>query len=198
MEPLLKIQSVPISMKFHVENARLELEQPRATLDITRDRRGLTIESEPIRLKLDTFDARSSAGMKSVRTAIEEAASRGQQLGYEAIGRIADDGNFLMDIHLKQNTVGALAAKNMDLNLDTMIGFIPSQGPDMSWSGPDLQMKYEMDKLTFDWRVNGPNVTFVPGNIEVEILEHAKVIIEYIGEPIYVPASASPTFEAEA
>ena len=162
MEPLLNIQTVPISMKFHVENAKLELEQPRATLDITRDRKGLTIESEPIRVKLDTFNARSSAGMKSVRTAIEEAADRGQRLGYEAIGRIAEDGNFLMDIHLKSNTVGALAAKNMDLTLDTMIGFIPSEGPDISWTGPDLQMKYEMDKLTFDWRVNGPNITFVP------------------------------------
>lgn len=198
MEPLLQIQSVPISMEMHVQNAKLEMENPRATLDITREKGGWTISSEPIKVKLDTFEARSSAGMKSPRTAVEEAADRGVRLGYEAIGKIAEDGNFLMDIHLKGNTIPNLAAQSMDLTLDTMIGFIPSQGPDISWEGPDLQMKYEMDKLTFDWRINRPQFTFIPGNIEMEIKEYPKVIFEYVGEPIYVPASSAPGFEAEA
>lgn len=198
MEPLLQIQSVPISMEVHVNNAKLEMESPRATLDITREKGGWTIASEPIRVKLDTFEARSSAGMKSTPTVIEEAAARGKRLGYEAIGRIAEDGNFLMDIHLKDHTIPNLAAQKMDKSLDTIIGFIPSQGPDISWEGPDLQMKYEMDKLTFDWRINRPQFTFIPGNIEMEIKEFPKVIFEYVGEPIYVPASSAPGFEAEA
>lgn len=198
MEPLLKIQSVPISMELHVENARLQLEQPSAQLDITRNSGGLTIESEPIRVRLDTFEARASAGLKSACRSIEEAAQKGVKMGYEAIGRIAEDGNFMMDIHLKGNTIPNLATKNLDLNLDTIIGFIPSTKPEIEWDGPELQMKYDMDKLAFDWRVNRPNVTFIPGNIEMEIKEFPKVIIEYIGEPIYVPPSAAPGFEAEA
>ncbi len=198
MEPLLKIQSVPISLEMHVNHAKLELEQPQAQLEITRDKGGLTIESKPIRINLDTFEARSSAGLKSVRTSIEEAAQKGERLGYEAIGRIAEDGNFMMDIHLKGNTIPKLAAKSMDLTLDTVIGFIPSTGPEVSWNAPEMQMKYEMDKLAFDWRVNRPNVTFIPGNIEIEIKERPRVIIEYIGEPIYVPPSASPTFKGKA
>lgn len=198
MEPLLRIESVPISLEYHVERAHLELQQPEAVLDISREAGGLKISSEPIRVKLDTFEARASAGLKSTPTLIREAAEKGEQLGYEAIGRIVEDGNFMMDIQIKGHTVPNLAAQNNGKMLDTMIGFIPSTGPDISWEGPDLQMKYQMDKLTFDWRVNRPEVTFIPGNIELEIKEYPKVIIEYVGEPIYVPPSAAPNFESRA
>lgn len=200
MDPLLKIQTVPCVLEFRAQPARMEMQQPEARLEITRDKKGLTIESEPIKIQLDTTEARSSIGMKSVRKAIDEAAKRGVQLGYEAIGRIAEDGNFLMDIHLKQNTIPALAAKSIDLNLETMIGFSPSTGPEISWNGPDLQMKYEMDKLNFDWRTNRPELKFIPGKLEFIIKEYPDVVIEYMGEPIYVPPSAAPgaQFEAKA
>lgn len=198
MEQLLKIESVPVSLNYHIEGARLELKQPEAVLDISRNKGGLVIESELIRLKLDTYDAQASTGKMTPKAAVADAAQKGVQMGYEAIGRIADDGNFLMDIHLKDNTIAALAAKSLDLQHEYGIKFIPSEGPDISWEDPQLQMRYQMDKLSFDWRVNHAELQFIPGKIEVEIEEYAKVMIDYVGDPIYVPPSAQPGFEAEA
>lgn len=198
MEQLLKIESVPVSLNYHIEGARLELQQPEATLDISREKGGLVIKSDPIRLKLDTYEAQASTGKMTPRASIADAAQKGVQMGYEAIGRIAEDGDFLMDIHLENHTIAALAARSMDTQKETAIKFIPSEGPDISWEGPQLQMRYQMDKLSFDWRVNHADLKFIPGNIEVEIEEYAKVMIDYVGDPIYVPPSAQPGFEAEA
>lgn len=198
MEQLLKIESVPISLKYHIEGARLELQQSNADLDVSRDKGGWTIESQPIRLKLDTFEAEKSTGKRTPRGSIEDFAQKGKQMGYKAVGKIAEDGSFLMDIQLSSNTIAALAKRDMNQQKEYGLGFIPSKGPDISWENPELQMRYEMDKLSFDWRVNHPQLEFIPGKIELEIEEYAKVMIEYIGDPIYVPPSAAPGFEAEA
>lgn len=198
MEQLLKIESVPVSLNYHIEGARLELQQPEATLDISREKGGLVIKSDPIRLKLDTYEAQASTGKMTPRASVADAAQKGVQMGYEAIGRIAEDGDFLMDIHLENHTIAALAARSMNTQKETGIKFIPSEGPDISWESPQLQMRYQMDKLSFDWRVNHADFKFIPGKIEVEIEEYAKVMIDYVGDPIYVPPSAQPGFEAEA
>ena len=39
------------------------------------------------------------------------------------------------------------------------------------------------------------NVAFVPGNIELSILQYPDIEIEYVGGPIYVPPSAAEIFE---
>lgn len=198
MEQLLKIESVPISLKYHIEGARLELQQSNADLDISRDKGGWTIESQPIRLKLDTFEAEKSTGKRTPCGSIEDFAKKGKQMGYSAVGKIAEDGSFLMDIQFSANTIAALAKRDMNQQKEYGLGFIPSKGPDISWDDSELQMRYDMDKLSFDWRVNHPQLEFVPGKIELEIEEYAKIMIEYIGDPIYVPPSAAPGFEAEA
>lgn len=194
MKPLINIQSVPISLEYSVTKAKLEMAQPNAKLNLSREKKGLTIESSPIKINIDTFEARSSAGMKSVRTAIKEQAQEGVRLTYEAIGTIVDDGNFMMDIHINRQPVIALSGNNNDQLTETMMGFSPSVRPEISWIPQNLQMKYEMDKLSFDWRMNRPELTFIPGKIEFQVTQYPEVIIEYIGGPIYVPASADPDY----
>lgn len=194
MKPLLHIQSVPISIEYNVTPARMEMVQQKTNLNVTRTKNGLTIESTPIKIKLDTFEARSSMGLKSVATAVAENAHKGNQLTYEAIGKIVEDGNFMMDIHINRTPVPDLAMRNMPLEVDTMMAFTPSTGPEISWEGPDLQMRYEMDQLAFDWRTNRPEMTFIPGSIEFQIKEYPRLIIEYVGEPIYVPPSSNPDY----
>ena len=75
---------------------------------------------------------------------------------------------------------------------------IPSVGPEISWTEPDLTIRYDMEKLNFDWRIQKGDFEFIPGSIEFSITQRPDVIIEYIGSPIYVPRSADPNFEAEA
>ena len=56
-------------------------------------------------------------------------------------------------------------------------------------------LQYEMDKLNFDWKISNERFEFIPGNIEVFIKQHPDIIIEYIGDPMYVPPSANPNYK---
>lgn len=58
-----------------------------------------------------------------------------------------------------------------------------------------MNIRFEMDKLNFDWRVNQTKFEFIPGDIEINVKQKAEVIIKYIGGPLYVPPSADPDYE---
>ena len=58
-----------------------------------------------------------------------------------------------------------------------------------------MSIRYEMDKLNFDWRMNQMQFTFVPGDIEFKVTQQPDVVIKYTGSPLYVPPSADPSYE---
>ena len=58
-----------------------------------------------------------------------------------------------------------------------------------------MHIRYEMDKLNFDWRVIRPQFEFTPGDIELSVTQKPDVIIKYMGGPLYVPPSADPNYE---
>ena len=63
----------------------------------------------------------------------------------------------------------------------------------VSYESGDI--RFEMDKLNFDWRVNQTQFKFIPGDIEISVKQQPDVIIKYIGGPLYVPPSADPDHE---
>ena len=61
-----------------------------------------------------------------------------------------------------------------------------------------MQIRFEMDKLNFDWRFDKQQFEFTPGDIEVSVTQQPDVQIKYVGGPIYVPPSSDPNFEGDA
>ena len=57
-----------------------------------------------------------------------------------------------------------------------------------------MHIRYEMDKLNFDWRMNEPQFEFTPGDIELTVKQRPDVVIKYVGGPIYVPPSSDPNY----
>ena len=60
MEQLLQIKTVPISYELKVENARLERRNGTAEVEISRDKGGMHIKSRPVKVNIDSFEARNS------------------------------------------------------------------------------------------------------------------------------------------
>ena len=85
------------------------------------------------------------------------------------------------------------AAKDVKTNIG--IQFLPSVGPELDWDPGEVNIRFEMDKLNFDWRVNQTQFKFIPGDIEISVKQQPDVIIKYIGGPLYVPPSADPDHE---
>ena len=194
MERLIEIKTVPIELEMKVNHARLEYKRSTVDLEISRDTGGLKIKSKPIKLNIDTFEARNSVTPTAMRS-IEQAAQKGQQKVYETTATYARQGDLLLKAKIGEELISRFAMESQQVNTDFAMKWLPSTGPDITWDKGELNIRYEMDKLNFDWRMNDSNVEFIPGNIEFTVTQQPDVIIKYIGGPVYVPPSAEPGYE---
>ncbi|MBE6909721.1 MAG: hypothetical protein E7474_09170 [Ruminococcaceae bacterium] len=204
MYPLIEITSVPIEIRMKTTNASLEYTRGTAEMEISRSDKGVDIKSRPIKLQLDTFEPRQGApAPRSVTPAPQAAQAQQlaqmpqgeQQSAYEATSAYSDQGQIMLNARfgqelLRQNGQGEAAAE--PVQQETVVA---EQTPDTEWEDGQMEIRYEMDKLNFDWKIDKGEFEFTPGDIELIVEQKPKVTIKYVGKPIYVPRSADPNYE---
>lgn len=196
MEPLLEISTTPIQLEFRLQNARLQMKQPPAAVDIRRQKGGLQIHYKPGTLIMDTYDARSSMGLKSVGDAVREHARRGVQKAKQATAQIAKEGNRLAAIQNGGNAFVEIAKQRTAQPSESVLSFLPAVPVNIDWRPQEFSMQYEMDKLHYEWRTNlAPQMEFIPVSLEYFVKQYPEVDIEYTGDPLYVPPSSNPNYE---
>ena len=174
MKPLIEITTVPIQIEMKTTNAKLEYARGTAEMEITRDNGNLQIKSRPIKVNIDTF----------------VVVQRNLKHGVE--------GFFLMmETKIGEELITKFAGDAMMKDVKTNVGlqFLPDPGPEITWDPGEMNIRYEMDKLAIDWKLNEGSFEFTPGDIEFTIAQRPDVVIKYIGGPIYVPPSADPNYE---
>ena len=199
MFPLIEITTVPIEIEMRVTDAKLECARGTADLEISRNEGNLQIKSRPIRVNVDTFEARNSI-VPSTANSISEAAERGKQASYEATAAYARQGKLLLNAKVGEDAISQIVAQKQAENVKTNVGieFIPTVGAELNWDAGDMQIRFEMDKLNFDWRMNQASFEFTPGDIQISVTQLPEVQIKYVGGPLYVPPSADPNYEGDA
>lgn len=196
MTPLIEIKTVPIEIEMKISHAKLEYSRGTADLEISRDQGGLSIKSKPIHLNIDTFEARNSIRPTTMRS-IEQSAQKGKQAVYEATATYAQQGQLLLKAKIGQEMITQFAADAQAKDVKTNVGldFIPKAGAELGWDPGELNIRFEMDKLNFDWRLNQTQFEFTPGDIEISVTQRPDVVITYMGGPLYVPPSSDPNYE---
>ena len=104
MRPLIEIQTIPIEIQMKTTNAHLEYARGTAQMEVSRDRRGLQIRSQPIRVNIDTFEARSSI-VPTTAQSIQQGAAQGQRAAYEATAVLAQEGRMMMEAKIDQDVI---------------------------------------------------------------------------------------------
>lgn len=195
MKPLIEITTVPIQIEMKTTNAKLEYARGTVEMEISRDKGGLNIKSRPIRVNIDTFEARNSITPTLARS-LEQGAQKGQQAAYQATATYAQQGKLMMETKLGEEVITQLSRQSLLEGVqDVGMQFLPKVGPEITWDPAEMNIRYEMDKLNFDWKIGGGSFEFTPGDIELTVTQRPEVIIKYIGGPIYVPPSADPNYE---
>ncbi len=195
MEPLLEIKTIPMSFEMKINKAKYEVATTNATFELKRHKGGIDMRMKPTKLNIDTIEARYSAGIKSAMRSVQDFAKKGIQAGYQATAAYAKEGNMMLDINISGNPIAEIAMKKFFSDVEFNLGFAPEVGPDISWDIGGISMNFKMDDLDFEWNLEKPAVTFVPGSIEFIINEYPRVEINYIGTPIFVPPSANPDYK---
>lgn len=195
MEQLLKITTVPVQYELKINNARLEYSRSNAQVEISRSDGEFTIKSRPVKLNLDTYEARNSV-TPTLRQSISNAAQKGQEMAYSASATFAREGQLMLKAKIGDDVLNEIFRQRSQLSTgDFQLGFIPNAPVDIQYQAPDLTIRYEMDKLNFDLKMEQGNFKFIPGDIQLSITQQPDVLIEYIGGPLYVPPSADPNYE---
>ena len=196
MKSLIEITTVPIQIEMKTTNAKLEYARGTAEMEISRDEGGLNIKSRPIRVNIDTFEARNSVSPTPIRS-MEENGNKGKQAAYEATATYANQGQLLLKTNIGQELVTKFSEDAMMKDVKTNVGldFTPKTGAEITWDPGELNIRYEMDKMSFDWKINQNDFQFTPGDIEFTMTQRPDVLIKYVGDPIYVPASSDPNYE---
>lgn len=106
-------------------------------------------------------------------------------------------GQLLLQARVGQELVTQFAAEaqNKDLKTNVGIQFLPTTGPEISWDKGEINIRYEMDKMNFDWRTQNGDIQFTPGDIEISVTQQPDLIIKYVGGALYVPPSSDPNYE---
>ncbi|MBD5162039.1 MAG: hypothetical protein HDT14_08525 [Oscillibacter sp.] len=196
MKPLIEITTVPIQIEMRTTHARLEYVRGTAEVEISKDKGGgLQIKSRPIRVNIDTFEASNSITPTLARS-LEQSAQKGQQAAYKATATFAQQGNLMMQTKLGEEVITKFSKDSLTEGVkDIGLQFLPSTGPEINWDAGEMNIRYEMDKLNFDWKINGGSFEFTPGDIEITVTQRPEVHIKYVGGPVYVPPSSDPNYE---
>lgn len=186
-------------MKYElsIERARLEVSQENIRAEIRRNPANLEIHQEISKMRQDSFEFRKGLGLKTVRTANDEAAQRGVQEATRATAEYVDFGNQILHVERGANIPDTAWSQYFQRATEGNLVFVPLSPIDISWSEGGAQVNYTPASLDINWNRPKANLEFVPGRITMNIEQYPRLDIKYLGGPIYVPPSADPNYEGD-
>ncbi len=206
MNQLIEITSVPIEIRMKTTNASLEYTRGTAEMEISRSDKGVDIKSRPIRVQLDTFEQRSrdtaaNAGRSVPQPQQTAPVTQPPQVdrpvaAYEATAAYSDQGQIMLNARFGQEFLEQSAPAAAPAPENTVQENVAADTEKASeLEDGQMEIRYEMDKLNFDWKIDKGEFKFTPGDIEISVEQQPEIIIKYTGGPIYVPRSADPNYE---
>jgi hypothetical protein len=183
MKPLITIETVPISIEY-VEKAETHKSSQSANLKISQQDDRVTIQSNPIHISMDSFEPGSAADLRG--------------LSYTATAQYSSDGNLSMNVQMdsKSNTnTNAFSFNQVSRGIDNIVDHVPKAESKASYGFESMQINFDMSQLDGGLpSMNNIDTSFLPPDLELKVVEMPKVIIKYVGGPLYIPRSADPNY----
>jgi hypothetical protein len=185
LQQLIAIETVPISIEYVEKEPRRSsrfASAQTAQLRISRQTDRLTIESNPISISIkDTFE--------------QNPAADWDNLSYTATARYSNDGKLSMNVQFENSDPGAYQFQQFHRGIDQIIDSLPKSGdPDFHFES--MQIDFDISNLPVGMPpVDNLDTSFLPPDLELKVVEWPKVIIRYVGGPLYIPKSADPNYE---
>lgn len=197
---LLEINSVPIKVEINIRkgeftNPKLNSPDRELKMNIDTKQGEMKIHSEPPKIKIDTYAARSSMGFGQYNNGdlVKRVASDSLSVSYQGVAKIVNDGDQLV----KGVSPAEIAAQHNKAGqtIQTIMDFLPKEGADVTFDKGVLNINYDAGDVNIDFE-NAAVVPleFTPGKVEFEVTQMPSVSIEYTGGPIYVPPQSDPNY----
>jgi len=190
---LISIETVPISVEYSrakresKSNSTSGSVSSSAKLNISKNDNQLIIRSDPI----------------SIRLHEEFRQNSWQNMTYTATADYSDS-ILSMDISIHPENAGV--SPDLNSHVNPMRFHAAGSGIDRMVEAVhkpiDFYLPFEGMKITFDMAQTHENphfenaeANFIPPEIQMEVVEQPKVVIKYVGGPIYFPRSSDPNYK---
>lgn len=153
----------------------------------------MEIRQQHGQLRLDTFERRSSMGLKGMPDFMRDAAQRGRNAAMEATRNYAEIGDQLKNIQKGANIPDVIFSKIMQRAQGELV-LMPLSPTEISWQAGSVQTNYLPVQQNFKWETDatGPTYEFVPATFSMNMLQYPEIRFRFVGPPIYVPPSSAP------
>lgn len=196
MKPMIEIRNIPIDIEVKIKRASLELNkeaegQNIPMVHISREKGGFNIDARPLKINVQNQNYDGFGEKRSV-VPVSSEYDDSITLSYQGLvhisGEIPDSEK---EIFRNLNDSTARVTRSIE-QISEMLNM---SNPDVSWDNNKLSVNYTADKLSMEFKERDPKFKFNPGSIEFIVNQLPKVEIEYLGDPIYFPASADPNYK---
>lgn len=188
---LLRISSIPMKVELNIEKPQFEYEKSRPEIRIETQSAKLNKRSSITKMTLDTYEARKSLGQSGPVDASREAAARGRQIASEAASAYSEMGRQMMEIQ-KGGSIADLLYQRLLMQPETEVVYLPAVPGHIEWIPAELDLEYEPGILEISFQQQKIEGHYQPGKVGLEVAQYNRLEIEYLGGPIYVPASSDP------
>jgi hypothetical protein len=194
---LLKISTIPMKYELEVESAKLEYKQDvNPSCDITTLPSQLEIRSKNAEIHIDTYEARKSLGLLNIDDCIKQYAAKGKEHISKQTREYVQIGEAMADIQ-NGTDIGDIVRQKMLEQPELYTTFLPSAPAELSFVPAKLDISYNSGDVNLDWQIKDSPISYKPGSVHMKIVQYARIEIQYLGGPMYVPPSADPDFENE-
>lgn len=153
--PTIQIRQQYARIGIDADPAVLEMRQPKATLEITTERPGLSVQSRKGNLSIDQSKAWDALAIGGNLEMMQQIYSEVKNIVLQTIGRIVTDGNRMAAIHEGTNAIAELARER---SLDMF---------EFDFAGPA-----SYDNVDITYTANKPEIRVIPGTVNIQVQPH--------------------------
>ncbi len=179
---MFEINRVNGQLGINTINTKMQIRQPKADMEIEKKDAKLQIRTEHLKVVIDQQQCFNETGLADNNTLTATNADLGKQAAFEAIARIAEEGNMLAAIENKIDAIAEIAFNNMESKLDYNFTLTPKSRPQISFTGGTVDIQVEDGYVKVHTKPNKPIIDVENGRVEIYLLQQPKLEIRYIGD----------------
>jgi hypothetical protein len=182
----IQIRTTPAILSTNVTKPSVSIEQPKAIVDGSLTFAKIKVEGTLPKVQIDQDQAFNESGLKNVEAFSADYVAYAKQKFQESVGRIAEQGTQLTDVHLGGNPIADQAFYNAFDQFYNEFGMVtmPTSGPEITVQEGTLDITVQPGEISGQIRAQKPVINYKPGKVERYMEQYNSISIRYVGKNV--------------
>lgn len=182
----LQIQQTRGQIGIQTSPGQMQIESPKQTLELSVTQAVVIVDSDPAKITIDQSQCFSESGLKGIVDFMADAVSFAKSQMFQSMGRIAEQGNALTDIHLSKTAIGDQGMYNAydqfiyDYNMETM----PKSRPVINIIEGNLDIQVREGQINNTTKIQKANLSYRHGSVQISMLQYPSINIQAVDTKI--------------